>query len=90
MSRNSLANWQRILGKLQLGGERSYGWGRLCLEGCQAVTNGKCFDYELQLNGDRPLLKAPEKVMCLLAHTYADTSTSSRDVAIEPLIGRET
>jgi len=60
-----LVNWQSVLEKLQFGGERSYGWGRVELEGCKVVTDGKCFDYDLQLNGDRPLLKAPRDMHAL-------------------------
>jgi hypothetical protein len=80
-----------ILNNLQLGGERGYGWGRVHLRGdCKSVSNGKCFDYDLLLDGDRPRLKAPGELR-LLAHTRTDTdSAGNRGVAIEPLVGRET
>ena len=80
-----------ILNNLQLGGERGYGWGRVRLHNdCKPVANGRCFDYELLLDDDRPRLKAPGELR-LLAHTRANTdSTVNRGVAIEPLVGRET
>ena len=83
-----LDKWQDVLGKLQLGGERSYGWGRVCLEKpCNEVKNNKCFGYELDCNGDHPKVKVP-KEQELLAHT--DTENVDSTGAIEPFLGRET
>lgn len=82
--------WQSILNKLQFGGERGYGWGRVPVEGKpEKVRDGKCFDYNLDCDGDRPLLTAPQDHMRLLAHTEAVESDIQRG-AIEPLLGRET
>ncbi len=80
--------WQSTLGKLQFGGERGYGWGRLHLGDCKAITNRKCFDYDLSCQGDRPQITVPEGKE-LLAHT---TATDETEVAgtIEPLVGRVT
>lgn len=94
--------WQDVLSRLQLGGERSYGWGRVQLkEPCQPITNPECFGYDLILDHERPLLRAKEKGARLLAHTRVSTIRDNssnqnqivrqdREVAIEPLIGRET
>jgi hypothetical protein len=84
--------WQSVVNRLQLGGERGYGWGRVQLQGdfCQPVNNGLCFGYDLLSHDDRPRLKASGELR-LLAHTRADTDgTGNRGVAIEPLVGRET
>ncbi len=87
-------NWRSILNKLQLGGERSYGWGRGHLEVLEEVKNGKCFDYEPVYTENRVLLKASE-VSRLLAHAIVKDADiggdrEDRGVTIEPLIGRET
>lgn len=87
-------NWRSILNKLQLGGERSYGWGRLHLEILEVVNNGRCFDYKPIYMKDHVLLEASEDTQ-LLAHTIANDADiqgngSGRGVTIEPLIGRET
>ncbi len=88
---NCNLDWKSALGKLQLGGERGYGWGRVhAKDGYKQINNSKCFDYDLLLDDDRPLLKAPGD-MHLLAHTHADTGgADNRGVTIEPFIGRET
>lgn len=91
-SDNCQLHWQGILNKLQLGGERGYGWGRVQLQGdnYRRVNNGKCFAYDLVANGERPQLKASEELR-LLAHMHADSaSMGKREVAVEPLVGRET
>ncbi len=84
-------DWQSTLDKLQFGGERGYGWGRVHpKDRYKQINNSKCFDYDLLLDDDRPLLKAPGD-MYLLAHTHADTGGADyRGVTIEPFIGRET
>jgi hypothetical protein len=93
--KNPLSKWQSVLERIQLGGERGYGWGRVHLQHldrCEQINNGTCFcfGYELLPNDVRPQLKAVGDTH-LLAHTYAETdSVSNREVAIEPLVGRET
>jgi hypothetical protein len=86
---NPLSKWQSVLERIQLGGERGYGWGRVHLqEPCREAE--KCFDYELLPNNVRPQFRALNDTH-LLAHTYAETdSVSNREVTIEPLVGRET
>lgn len=79
-------DWKSALGKLQLGGERGYGWGRV--EGkWKEVKDNRCFDYDLDCEGDYPLLTASEEVQ-LLAHLRA--SDIPMEGIIEPLVGRET
>ena len=94
--------WQCVLSRLQLGGERSYGWGRVQLkEACQPITNPEYYGFEIILDQERPVLRAKEKGARLLAHTRVSTARGNssnqnqivrqdREVAIEPLIGRET
>lgn len=84
--------WQGILRKLQFGGERSYGWGRVepVKEMLEEVKNGKCFDYDLECDHNRPLLIAPRVDMRLLAHTVATDEPERQRGAVEPLLGRET
>ena len=86
--------WKSTLGKLQIGGERSYGWGRTQLEKVRKLENEQCFGYTIDREGNRPVLTAPTD-MQLLAHTIvSDTDVSEdnsgRGVAIEPFLGRET
>lgn len=80
--------WQDVLSKLQFGGERGYGWGYALLQDCKSVDNGKCFDYDLSCQEDRPQISVPEGKE-LLAHT---TAVDNGDVngSIEPLVGRTT
>ncbi len=88
--KNPLSKWQSVLERIQLGGERGYGWGRVhCVE-CKAINNKECFDYEWLPNNNRPQFRALSDTQ-LLAHTYAEMDTvSNREVTIEPLVGRET
>ncbi len=87
-------DWQDALDKLRLGGERSYGWGRVRLGHCEKLKNRKYFSYEVDYKSEHPLLTALKDTQ-LLAHTIASDADvsdkdSSRGVAIEPFLGRET
>ncbi len=80
--------WQDVLNKLQFGGERGYGWGRVRLEGkCKPVTDDNCFGYKLDCTGDYPVVSALQNDP-LLAHAIA--SDGDCVGTIEPLVGRET
>ncbi|MFQ5793574.1 MAG: hypothetical protein ACE5JP_00810 [Candidatus Bipolaricaulia bacterium] len=80
-------DWKKALDRLQLGGERKYGWGRVCPTG-QPTPANKLFGYELdELSGERPVVTV-QKNAPLLAHTNANDVKASGQ--IEPLIGRET
>lgn len=81
-------SWKGTLKKLQLGGERGYGWGRIHLEDCKAIKNGKGFGYDLSCREDRPQITVPEGKE-LLAHTKAINNANVIGT-IEPLIGRMT
>jgi hypothetical protein len=83
-----IRDWQCALNKLQIGGERSYGWGRVRLEGaCEPVTD-KCFGYDLYCDKDRPQITVSEGKE-LLAHTV-DHDNDHIAGSVEPLLGRET
>ncbi len=78
--------WQAALERLQIGGERGYGWGRLELAACDPLSDSSAlFGYELSLEGERPMVTVPAGA-CLLAHARADGLKASGDV--EPLVGR--
>ena len=89
--KHPLSKWQSVLERIQLGGERGYGWGRVQLQDCrEQINNAECFGYKLLPNDVRPRLKALGNTH-LLAHTDAETdSVSNREVSIEPFVGRET
>ena len=93
--------WQSALHRLQLGGERGYGWGRV-----EPIEDPKPWDgeplfgwYAVEAGDWPPVLTAQGKDIPLLAHALAadfkDGSTVRRAVTgvqgeIEPLVGRET
>ena len=88
---------KETLNRLQLGGERTYGWGRVKLESEPLPTN-EVFGYRFELKGKRPIVIVPANSV-LLAHTLAadfdDEGVIRRAVRsiqgqIEPLVGRET
>lgn len=80
--------WEIALSKLQLGGERGYGWGRVKLCICESVKPETCFGYKFTETEEYPHLQALDE-MRLLAHTYAGEE-DDRKGTIEPFIGRET
>ncbi|WP_369425282.1 RAMP superfamily CRISPR-associated protein, partial [Methanothrix sp.] len=77
-------NWLAWLGDLQIGGERRYGFGRLCCLEFQTEENAP---ERYRLDGERPLVrvKGSEPV---LAHTPANDLRGRGE--IEPLVGRQT
>ncbi|NCC35657.1 MAG: hypothetical protein EOM24_27140 [Chloroflexia bacterium] len=86
-------NWQAACHRLQVGGERSYGWGDLALIQCQRVVDQTLFhnhacNNHVRFDGshERPVLEI-DAGQALLAHTRAHHMRASGD--IEPLIGRE-
>ena len=90
--------WQDVLSRLQLGGERTYGWGRVRLEKMSSLLSGgeKFFvdGLEMTLDGKRPVLQA-SKDAPLLAHALAAEFQGCQPVSsvrgpVEPLLGRET
>jgi hypothetical protein len=86
-------NWLGALSRLQLGGERGYGWGRMVLQlDRDKKSIGKdspCFkDFKLANGTDNPILEVTSSEAKLLAHAIADINEVAGE--IEPLVGRET
>jgi len=46
------SEWHQALSRLQLGGERGYGWGRLAVE-CGPEKNKKLFGYHMDANSSK-------------------------------------
>jgi len=93
--------WQAALPRLQLGGERTYGWGRVDLPQTDTIgdrherveDDGFLFNqWKVELDHDRPRVRAISDNSRLLAHTLATGPHALSGVrgALEPLVGRET
>ena len=93
--------WQTVLPRLQLGGERTYGWGRVELSSQTGTVgdrpeledHGPLFgQWEVELDQARPRVCATSAQSRLLAHTLATGPHALSNVsgALEPLVGRET
>lgn len=86
--------WQEALSRLQLGGERGYGWGRVRLKGesqekGEPQETGEFFPgWQVDLSGERPQLKAADGKAVFYAHVQAQ-GVQGRGT-IEPFLGRET
>ena len=78
--------WQDALQRIQLGGERGYGWGRVEIVGGLERCD-KCFGYSFDGRGDAPIINVL-KDEYILAHTLAEGLELSG--TIEPFVGRET
>ena len=93
--REGAPDWRAALRRLQLGGERGYGWGRVepvrisKLKGELSLFDGM---YTVHSDAWPPVLTAQSEKARLLAHALAasleDEDTIRGDV--EPLVGRET
>ncbi|HXK62357.1 MAG TPA: CRISPR-associated protein [Acidobacteriota bacterium] len=84
----STLNWRSALSRLQIGGERSYGWGRV-RPATIMPFEGPCFGIcPVHTDCDRPVIEVPDG-SALLAHTLASDSESHQGT-IEPLVGRQT
>ncbi len=86
--------WCQALGRLQVGGERTYGWGR-AEPVAIAQDDGPFFGlYAMQLDSERPVLRLPGKLpdkSRLLAHALAvGPNAVVADGPLAPLVGRET
>ncbi len=80
--------WRKALDRLQLGGERGYGWGRVRSEGEPQVTDEFFPGWQVDLKAEQPHLKAANGKAVFYAHVQANNVAGSG--AIEPLLGRET
>jgi hypothetical protein len=81
-------DWVGALRRLQLGGERGYGWGDVRLVGEPAqVKEGLLFDKICFKTGEEwPVLTLKEN-QAVLAHTFAENVRLSGP--LEPIVGRE-
>jgi hypothetical protein len=83
-------DWQKTLNRIQVGGERNDGWGRVRLVQCEPMEDEKCFErYTLDLKGVYPQITVP-KGEALLAHTHAEGLRNVQTGTMEPLVGRLT
>lgn len=78
--------WREVLSRLQLGGERRYGWGQVRLQQ-QPQPETHFFGYELELNNDRPTVRL-QTSQPILAHAIAQRVEARGQ--IELFVGRET
>ena len=76
--------WHDALTRLQFGGERGYGWGKVEL--VRLENDDNVFGYQIDCIGRRPVITVP-KGERLLAHTKPDQAMIAGEV--EPLVGRE-
>ncbi|MBM4459109.1 MAG: hypothetical protein FJ011_15330 [Chloroflexi bacterium] len=82
---DELAGWQTALARLQLGGERGYGWGRLALAAALATPE--------QMELPAPLVQV-QRGQPITAHALAAHAADRRAVSdvrgpVEPLVGWE-
>lgn len=85
----SKLRWRRALEQMQLGGERSYGWGRLCLVGTAPLLDDSCFGiYPSRTDVARPVLEVRANGV-LAAHAVA-LDEKDYHGRVEPLVGRDT
>ncbi|AFK07925.1 MULTISPECIES: RAMP superfamily CRISPR-associated protein [Mesotoga] len=87
-------NWEDALSKLQIGGERTYGWGRVETDeskGCVQVAQIDLDGYDIELNEEFPVIKL-SRSHSAISHVLADNQIDSSALSgnIEPLIGLET
>jgi hypothetical protein len=87
------AGWQTALGRLQIGGERGYGWGWVTPVAVQPLPGARGSLFDLQdviyhLDGARPQIELPARAR-LLAHASADDPRAVVRGPLEPLVGRE-
>jgi len=90
------AGWPAALTRLQIGGERGYGWGRLERVALDALPGTPTlWDHDLKLDGARPVVTLRDGARPvvtlrdgarLLAHTAVDGVDARGEV--EPLVGR--
>ncbi len=85
---NCSLKWKDALKFLPLGGERTYGWGQLRMEGEPKCPGSFWPDWEVDLNQSRPLLRFTGASSRAYAHMKA-TGVAAQGL-IEPLVGRET
>ncbi|MDD3248466.1 MAG: RAMP superfamily CRISPR-associated protein [Methanosarcina sp.] len=85
--------WQESLKKVQLGGERGYGWGKVEMGKVEIEEISKLHDeffngYTVDLSNENPIINVLEENKYVLAHTLANNLNLNG--LIEPFVGRET
>ncbi|ACR79378.1 RAMP superfamily CRISPR-associated protein [Kosmotoga olearia] len=91
----SKLKWKEVLSKVQLGGERTYGWGRVVVSSIMETHKLDYPGYKVELNEDTPIVKASKsdsKPYALISHVLFDEQLNNHIVRgnIEPLVGLET
>lgn len=83
--------WEDVIKHIQLGGERSTGWGRVRLEREPEKVKEGCFNrYSMNCTGDQLYIQLNDK-KTFFAHVAMDDETESKCRGVlEPLIGRDT
>jgi hypothetical protein len=82
--------WRAAVSRLQVGGERTCGWGRVEPKAVELVAEPLFGLYRMSLDGERPLLHLHEGSR-LLAHTLAvGEGAVAAEGRLAPLVGRET
>ncbi|HBB32788.1 MAG TPA: hypothetical protein DDZ80_11325 [Cyanobacteria bacterium UBA8803] len=88
--------WQEACQKLQMGGERGYGWGAVACQDIQEISETRLFnDDSLSWKEENEkiaiqLSTSQDKKGYILAHTVAESNSLTRlQGEIEPLVGRE-
>lgn len=81
---DSTLKWRDACTRLQMGGERGYGWGMVELIG-EPVETQALFGEQVTFNGDgdQPIIQSET----LLAHTLSTGLSATGE--IEPMVGRE-
>lgn len=83
-------DWKTALPKIQIGGERGYGWGRVSIEKNKPAECNHFFHYDFDSSQDEPVIKLP-KGEFILAHTFAlEEYEQQIEGNIEPFVGRIT
>lgn len=80
-------HWRKALTQVQVGGERSYGFGQMTLIGEPHLTNS-LFGYSLNLCQEHPEVTV-KKDEPLLAHVRVEEESDLKGI-VEPFLGRET
>lgn len=82
-------DWKTALPKIQIGGERGYGWGRITLEN-EPMLCSNLFGYDSLISLNEPIIKV-QKGEFILSHTFASEAYEQQiEGNIEPFVGRIT
>ncbi|HWB87544.1 MAG TPA: hypothetical protein VG675_25605 [Bryobacteraceae bacterium] len=86
--KGSTLDWRGAFNRFQIGGERSYGWGRVRPFSITPTPGALFGIYPAYTNAERPIIEVFGG-QALAAHALASDS-DDHPGAIEPLVGRET